>query len=270
MKTLRRLALRALLVLAGLYALALVLLYVFQRKFFYTPDPSPHTAAELGLPGVRDVVIDTRDGEKLRALYLPPASPGRLAVLYLHGSRGHLPSRAHRVKLLGKEGNGVLLVSYRGYSGSTGSPTQDGLLEDARASYDWLAREAKGSKIVVYGESLGTGIAVKIAGERQVAGVVLDAPYTTVAEAVKHMLPWFPIIAMMKDQYPTVAWIRDMHAPLLILHGDDDDRVPLDESKRVFDLATGPKRFVAIPGADHGDCLENATGEVLSFLRSLE
>lgn len=270
MKALRRIVKRLLLAVVALYLALVLLLYVFQRRIFYTPDPAPHTASELGLSGVRDVIIDTADGEKLRALYLPAAAPGRAVVLYLHGSRGRLPERAPRITLLGREGNGVLFVSYRGYSGSTGRPTQDGLLEDARASYDFLAREAPGRPIVAYGESLGTGIAVKVATERKVAGVILDAPYTTVAEAMKSMLPWLPIITLMKDQYPTTAWIAELRAPLLILHGDEDTRIPRAQAERVFLLAREPKRFVRVHDADHGDCLEHATEAVLGFVRSVE
>jgi hypothetical protein len=265
-----RIARRAALGLGALYALLVLLVYAFQRRLFYARDPAPHTAAELGLRGVRDVVIRTRDGEILRALYLPPAAPGRAVVLYLHGSRGYLPDRAPRIELLGREGHGVLFPSYRGYSGSTGEPTQEGLLEDARAAYDFLAAEAPGRKIVVYGESLGTGIAVKTAVTRPAAGVVLDAPYTTAPEVMKSMLPWMPILTLMKDRYPTVEWIGDLATPLLVLHGEDDTRVPAAQSRRVFDLAREPKRFVSVRGAGHGDNLERATAEVIGFLRSLE
>lgn len=263
-------ALRVLASLAALYVLLVVVVYAAQRKLYYPADTQPHTAAELDLSGVRDVIIDTPDGEKLRALYLPPAAPGRAVVLYCHGNRGRLPDRAHRIGLLGQEGNGVLFLSYRGYSGSTGEPSQQGLLTDARAAYDWLAREAPGRRIVLYGESLGTGIAVEIATERPAAGVVLDAPYTTLAEALKSHAPWLPVLTLVKDRYPTVDWIQSLRAPLLVLHGDDDASIPTAQAQRVFQLAREPKRFVAISGGAHGDCLERATADVLQFLRSVE
>ncbi|MFT3774460.1 MAG: alpha/beta fold hydrolase [Minicystis sp.] len=270
MPRLFRFARRAALALGALYALLVVLVYVFQRRLFYSGDPAPHTAASLGLDGVRDVVVPTRDGETLRALYLPPAAANRVVILYLHGSRGYLPDRAPRIKLLGRDGDGVLFLSYRGYSGSTGTPSQDGLLEDARAAHEFLGREAPGRKIVVYGESLGTGVAVKTGATLPVAGVVLDAPYTTAPEVMKSMLPFLPILTLMKDQYPTVQWITDLRAPLLVLHGTDDTRVPAAQSEQVFARAPGPKRFVSVPEAGHGDCLEGATEEVLRFLRSVD
>ncbi len=270
MKTIKRIALRALLAIAALYVVLLALLYFLQRKLFYNNrDPSSYTAASLGLSGVRDVVIETHDGEKLRALYLP-AEAGRATVLYLHGSRGYLPDRADRMKLLAAEGNGVLFPSYRGYSGSTGQPTEDGLMEDARSAYGWLVREAPGGKIILYGESLGTGVAVKIATERPAAAVVLDAPYTTAADAMANLLPWVPISALMKDQYRSIDWIKDIHAPLLVLHGDADRNVPIAQGERLFQLAPEPKRFIRIEGGEHGDNLEHANKEVVQFLRSVE
>lgn len=269
MKSIKRIVLRAVMAVAALYVVLIGLLYLLQRRLFYNPDPSLHTAASLGLSGVRDVVIETHDGEKLRALYLP-AEVGRATVLYLHGSRGYLPERAGRMKLLAAEGNGVLFPSYRGYSGSTGQPTEDGLMEDARSAYGWLVREAPGGRIILYGESLGTGVAVKIATERPAAALVLDAPYTTVADVMANLLPCVPVSALMKDQYRSIDWIEDIHAPLLVLHGDADRNVPIVLGERLFQQAPEPKRFIRIKGGEHGDNLERASKEVVEFLRAAE
>jgi uncharacterized protein len=268
-KTIKRVAFRFVVAVVGLYVVLLGLLYFLQRRLFYSPDPLPHTAASLGLDGVRDVVIETHDGERLRALYLPAAA-GRATVLYLHGSRGYLPERAQRIKLLATAGNGVLFPSYRGYSGSTGEPTENGLMEDARSAYGWLAREAPGGRIILYGESLGTGVAVKIATERPVAAIVLDAPYTSVAAVMATLLPGVPVAALMKDQYRSIDWIKDIHAPLLVLHGDADRNVPIAQGERLFEQAPEPKRFLRIKGGEHGDNLERASKEVVQFLRSAE
>jgi uncharacterized protein len=265
----KRWARRVAIGLVGLYVLLTLGLYVFQRKLFYSPDPASYTAAEQKLEGFRDVVISTSDGEKLRGFY-KPAAPGRVTILYFHGSRGAIPTHLERMKTLAAPGNGLLWLCYRGYSGSTGTPTEQGLTEDSRASYDWLSREARGGKIALYGESLGTAVAVRLAAEKPVAGVVLDAAFTTAAETMAVHLPMFPITLLMKDQYRSIDKIQEVHAPLLFLHGEKDWNVPLAMGQKMFQLAREPKRFVQSPEGEHGDNLENATAEVLQFFRSLE
>lgn len=268
-KALKRIAARCLAAVVGLYLVLMGVLYFVQRMLLYGPDPVSRTAASLGLDGVRDVVIETRDGERLRALYLPAAA-GRATVLYLHGSRGYLPERAGRMKLLAAEGHGVLFLSYRGYSGSTGEPTEGGLMEDARAAYGWLAREVPGGRIILYGESLGTAIASKLATERPAVAIVLDAAFTTAADVMAPHLPFVPVSTLMKDQYRSIEWIKDIRAPVLFLHGDADRNVPIAQGERLFQEAPEPKRFIRIEGGGHGDNLERESREVLHFIRSIE
>ena len=263
----RRLVVAVLGLFGALYAAAVGMLYVKQREMVFNASPAIHRAAELNLPGFRDATIATRDGERLVALYRP-ADPGRPTVLYFHGNSGTMPRISRRLRALAAEGFGVLAPTYRGYNGSTGTPTEEGLAEDARASFDWLTRMAPGATVVVYGESLGSGVAVGLATERRFAALVLDAPYTALPDVAAGRYPWVPVHMLMKDRFPSASRIAGIDRPLLILHGDADTVVPFRFGERLYALAASPKRFIRIPGGNHGNNMEAAWDEVRGFIAS--
>ena len=248
-----------------LYAALVTLLYLGQRQLLFRPDPVFHGVAELDLPGYRDATIDTGDGERLVALYRP-ADPGRNSVLYLHGNGGSMQRISPRLRALAGEGFGVLAVGYRGYSGSTGSPSEEGLAEDARSAFDWLTREAPGAIVVVYGESLGSGVSVRLATERAFAALILDAPYTSIPEVAAGVFPVVPVHWLMKDRFPSDTRVGSLDRPLLIVHGEADLTVPFRLGQRLFELAPEPKRFIRIPGGTHGGNMEAAWDDVKRFI----
>jgi fermentation-respiration switch protein FrsA (DUF1100 family) len=254
---------------AGLYLVLLLLLFVQQRRFLFPASSVRTSAAAAGLAGVEDVVIRTADGQELVGWWKAPR-PGRALVLYFHGNGGNLLNRRERLRMLSQDGRGVLLVSYRGYSGSTGSPSEAGLRLDARAAYGWLKTYAP-ERIVLYGESLGTGVAVKLATEVPVGGVVLDAPYTSTA-AVAQTSFWFvPVSLLMRDQFRSIDRIGRLHRPLLVLHGEADGIIPIALSRALFAAANEPKRYVSLPGVDHVGVLEHGgVDHVRRFLDEVE
>ena len=237
------------------YAAVVLLFYLKQAALLYPASTERTTAARAGLSGFEDVVLRTPDGESIVGWYKAP-QPGRAILLYFHGNGGSLLNRAGRAGVLTQDGRGLLIVSYRGYSGSTGTPTETGLRTDARTAYDWLAQRFPGERIVLYGESLGTGVAVGLATERRVAGVILDAPFTSAADVAGHHYRFLPVW-LLRDQYRSLELIRDVRAPLLVLHGDRDGVVPFALGERLYEHAAEPKRFVRIPGGDHASNLEN-------------
>ena len=239
----------------AVYAAVVLLFYVKQGALLYPASTERRTAAQAGLSGFEDVVLPTPDGERIVGWYRAP-QPGRAILLYFHGNGGSLLNRAGRARVLTEDGRGLLIVSYRGYSGSTGTPTETGLRTDARTAYDWLALRLPAERIVLYGESLGTGVAVGLATERRVAGVVLDAPFTSAADVAGHHYAFLPVW-LLRDQYRSLDRIRDIRAPLLILHGDQDGVVPFALGERLYEHAAAPKRFVRIPGGDHASNLES-------------
>lgn len=243
-------------VLLALYLVVLALLFALQRKLLFPGSPMRATAAEAGLAGFEDVVLATPDGERLVAWWKPP-EPGRTVLVYFHGNGGSLWDRRFRAPALTEPGRGLLMVSYRGYSGSTGQPSEANLRADARTTYEWLARFYEPARIVLYGESLGTGIAVRLATEKPVGGVILDAPYTSTAD-IAAAIYWFaPVSLLMRDQFRSADIIPNLRSPLLVLHGDRDMVIPIAFGERLFARAPEPKQFVRLPGAGHSDVLEH-------------
>ena len=256
-------------VVAALYAALAGAVFLGQRAMLYPAFGPALGAAEAGLPGFEDVVLATPDGESLAAWYRAP-EPGRVILLYFHGNGGGLLNRRDRARLLTRDGRGLLLVSYRGYPGSTGRPTEAGLGLDARTAYAWLRQRFPPERIVLYGESLGTGVAVGLAAEHAVAGLILDAPFTSAADVAAGLFWYLPVRLLMRDQYRSAERIGAVRAPLLVLHGGRDGVVPIALGERLFAAAPEPKRFVRVAGGDHVGNLERGIGEVRAFLAEVE
>lgn len=239
--------------LALLYLAALAIAYFAQRRLTYFPDATRIAPAELGLSGVTEETFTAPDGARLVAWYAP-ARPGQPTLLYFHGNGGGLSGRAYRFERYQKAGFGVLMMSYRGYSGSTGSPSEAANYADARLAYDSLrARGLRPADIVVYGESLGTAVATHLASEVAVAGVVLDAPFTSVPDIGAQTYPFLPVRWLMEERYDNASRITRINAPLLILHGTRDRVVPVTMGRRLSELAREPKRYIEFPAGGHVD-----------------
>ena len=265
----RRFRLAAVVVLA-LYACALGMLFLNQRSLLYPASDRRTTALEAGLVGFQDLVLPTPDGVRLVAWWKPPQS-GKALVLYFHGNGGSLWNRRLRAKALTESGRGLLMISYRGYSGSTGSPTESGLHIDARTAYEWVAQSYAASRLVAYGESLGTGVAVRLASELPLAGLILDAPYTSTADVASLIYWYVPVRWLMLDQFRSLDYIQAVKAPILILHGTDDRIIAFAFGEQLFEAAPDPKRFVRIEGGNHTRNLENGGMQAVEdFLAAVE
>jgi uncharacterized protein len=265
-RVLRRVAL--LIVLA--YAAVLAGLFYMQRSLLYPGGGRQALAAAAGLADFSDVVLETPDGERLVGWWRPP-QPGKAVILYFHGNGGSLWNRRNRVADLTRDGRGLLIASYRGYSGSTGSPTEAGLRTDARAAYDFVARDYEASRIVAYGESLGSGVAVRLATERPVAGLILDAPYTSTVDVAARTYWYVPVAWLMQDQYRSIDIIGQVKAPILFMHGTSDRIIPFAFGERLYDAAPEPKRFLRLEGVGHTRILESGgLAAVDAFIRPIE
>jgi fermentation-respiration switch protein FrsA (DUF1100 family) len=244
----------------ALCALALGALYFGQRRLIYYPDRARTLPAEVGLVGVEERVLRTPDGARVVAWY-GKARPGQPTILYFHGNAGSLANRAPRIERFMGEGWGVYMMTYRGYGGGTGSPTETHNVADARLAYGVLVHEGvEPSSIILYGESLGTGIAVRLATERQVAGVVLDAPYTSLVDVAAGVYPFLPVRALLADRYESTKYIRQVHVPVLILHGELDRVIPVAMGRELFRRANEPKRLAVFPNGGHSDLYLNDNG----------
>lgn len=244
-------------VLAGLAVAAVVAylgacgyLYVRQRPMLYLNRHEVEVPHIADLP-IQDIRIGTPDGETLQAWYEAP-KPGMPVILFLHGQYASLELGKWRYTRMHKEGVGYLALAYRGFSQSTGTPTEKGLLTDGLAAYDWLrAQGFRDSDIVVHGHSLGTGVATWVAAHRPARALILEAPFTAASDVAAGRYPYFPVAWLMKDQFRSRDWIENVHSPLLIAHGDRDSVVPFAEGQRLYALANPPKTFVRMPGSEH-------------------
>jgi len=257
------------LVALGGYAAIVAFFYLAQAALLYPAGREKIGARQAGLPDFEDVTLTTEDGETIVGWY-KPAAPGRATLLYFHGNGGSLLNRRDRAVMLTEGGRGLLIVSYRGYSGSTGTPTEAGLRIDARTAYAWLAARAPAERLVLYGESLGSGVAVRLATEKPVAGLILDAPFTSAADVAGHHY-WYLPVWLLRDQYRSIDRIHELKVPLLVIHGDRDGVIPIALGRRLFAAAPEPKRFVTLPGVDHVSALEaGGLGPVRAFLQAVE
>jgi len=246
--TLLKWLLGALLLFGGFVAL----MYFAQRSLMYFPETARTPPAAAGLPGAEEIVLDTADGEKVIAWHLPPRG-GKPVILYFHGNGGSLRYRVERFRALTGDGTGLVALSYRGYGGSTGSPTEPGLLADAAAVYEFAVARYPAERIVLWGESLGTGVAIALAAERKVSRIVLEAPFTSAADVGARAYPFLPVRLLMKDQFRSDERIGKLNVPLLFLHGAFDRVVPVALGERLYALANQPKHLVRFPRGDHND-----------------
>lgn len=265
-------AVAALLIALGAYALIVGYMFFSQRHLLYLPDIKRVDPATIGIAGAEVTEIATPDGEKLVAWYAP-APPGRPTVLFLHGNAGSIAERPHRFQYYRNAGFGVLYLSWRGYGGSTGQPSEHGLMIDANAAYDWLMRKGVSpDRLLIVGESLGTGPAVQLAASRPVAALALEAPYTTMVDVARFHYGWLPVRLLLRDRFDSLDTIARVRVPIIMIHGDADPVVPFALGKQLFEAAPEPKQFVAIPGGTHGSIFEEPTWaqEVAFFLKVLK
>ncbi len=246
---------KILIAVAALSAIVLLGVQILQRRLMYFPDTLRVPPGSVGLSNAEEKTLTTPDGSKVLCWWTPP-QPGRPTILYLHGNGGSLVTRAERMRSYTQLGYGMLMMTYRGYGGSTGEPSERVNVADARLAYDTLiATGVPSHQIVIYGESLGSGVAVRVAAERIVAGVVLDAPYTSVVELAQLHYPALGLLTrwLMTDRYESIRHIAKVASPLLIVHGRLDTIIPIEMGRRLHAAATGPKTMIEFPSAGHSD-----------------
>jgi uncharacterized protein len=248
------------------YGGLLALMYVFQRKLMYFPDAARTPPAQAGLPQAEEVRLTSSDGEKLIAWHVAPRAE-KPVVIYFQGNGGALDLRVGRFHWLIEDGTGLLALSYRGYGGSSGSPSEAGLIRDAVAAYDFAAARYAPARLVLWGESLGTAVSIALAAEHKVGGLILDAPFTSAADVGAAAYPFVPVRWLIRDSWRSDRRIARVHAPILVLHGARDRVVPVRFGERLFALASEPKRMLRFPQGNHVDLDDHGAMEaVRSFI----
>jgi fermentation-respiration switch protein FrsA (DUF1100 family) len=241
-----------LILLASFVALA----WVAQRSLIYFPAPNVPAPADVGLVNVEEVTFTTADSITLNGWFLPRGRPsGGWTILVFNGNAGNRAHRAAFAAALRARGAAVLLFDYRGYGENLGSPSEDGLAEDARAARRYLLgrHDVGASRLVYFGESLGSGVAIGLALEHPPAALIVRSPFTSLADVGQHHYPLLPVGLLLRDRYASIDRLPHIRSPLLVIAGSEDRIVPLAQSRRIFDAAGEPKTLEIIEGADHND-----------------
>lgn len=228
-------------------------LYLCQTELEYIPvSPSPGTPQENGVPEMSVVTVQTPDNLSLFGWFAPPRAKDGKVIVMFHGQGIHIGYNAMKARPFLNRGYGVFLAEYRGFAGNPGTPSEEGLYNDARGVMAWLKQKGYDpSKVYLYGESLGTGVAVQTGTEFPVAGVILEAPYNSALAIAKWRYPIFPISLLMHDPIDSQSKIGRVSSPLLIVHGARDGYIPIEFAKQLFDAAKPPKKFAVVKDGDH-------------------
>jgi len=232
------------------YVGGLAALFLLQRSVLF-PIPQVFRVAPAAAQA-EEHVLTTADGEKVIVWHVP-AEPGHPVILYFHGNGDFLAGFFGRFREFIADGTGIVALSYRGYAGSSGRPSEQGLLQDAAAAYAFTTARYSADKIVVWGFSLGTGVAVALASEQPVGRLILEAPYTSIADVAASAFPIFPVRLVLKDSFHSDQRIAQVRAPLLFMHGVRDPTIPIAFAERLFALANEPKKFVRFEHGGHND-----------------
>ncbi len=264
----RMTALKWLLIVVVLgYGGIVALMYLMQRAMMYFPVTARTTPAAAGFPQAEEILLDTEDGERVIAWHVPPRGD-KPVILYFHGNGGALVHRVPRFVPLVADGTGLIALSYRGYGGSSGSPSEHGFLADAAAAYAFAVKLYPAARLVLWGESIGSGVAIALAAEHEVGALILEAPFTSAADVGAAAFFFLPVRLLMKDQFRSDQRIGKIKVPLLIMHGARDAIVPIAFGEKLFALANEPKRFVRFARGGHNDLDDHGVLEaVREFLR---
>ena len=218
---------RQLLILGvSLYLGVCVFMFLMQSRFLYNIDTTDIAGFVDSVPRATNLHLVTADGETLQAWWVPPRDDSEVIYLYLQGNAETLISRNERFGVLTKQGAGLLAVSWRGYGGSSGVPGEAGLRLDAVAAYEWLQAQYAPARIIVFGESLGTGVAVWLSSEHLSGGLVLDSPYTSILAIAKLQYPWLPVTWLARDRFESLALAANIAVSVFVFHCTDDPLIP--------------------------------------------
>ena len=233
-----------------LYTGASGYMYAAQESFIFKPDPVVKSISEV-FPSATEVEIQTPDGINLQAWYKPAVGDAPTLVMF-HGNAGNLSTRPKFIDIFDNDQRGVLIFSWRGFGSNPGTPSEEGLYNDARAVIAWLGKQnVRPQDIIIYGESLGSGVAVQIATETELKGVILAAPYTRISDLAKQDYPWLPVDFLLKHRFDSIDKISKLTEPLVVMHSEDDRVIPYHLGDELFRAANEPKRMQRYTDRQH-------------------
>ncbi len=241
-----------LLLCAALYAVVLLTLYFGQQSLLYHPVAAMQKPAEYGLFDMQEARIQAADKTQL-VMWSIPARPGQPTIAFFHGNAGNLGGHSALFHAWMDAGFGIVAISYRGFGGSGGSPGEAGILSDARAALVYAEKTLglQAREMIFYGESLGTGVAVRMASETAPRLLVLQSPYTSIAARAQEIYYYVPVNLLIRDRFESLAYLPKVHAPVLILHGEADAVIPVTQGRAMLAAANSPKRGIFFANLGH-------------------
>ena len=233
------------------YVVVAIFIYFYQRNLLYHPSENNYQNDKIQF-NYKEVNINVENDIKLKSWFIEKDLVKFKTLLIFHGNAGDLSNRIYKLNELYKLEINILLISWRGFSGNNGSPTEKNLYKDAEAAIKWLnQRKISNNQIILYGESLGTGVAVEMAKRKSFNSVILESPFTSIENSAKIYYPYLPIKLLLKDRYDSINKIKMINSPILIMHGKKDDVVPFSMGKELLDRANNPKHSYFTSTDDH-------------------
>lgn len=265
--SLRAFGKRVLWILALTYLALLLALFFGQRFLMYHPVAAMGAPSDYHLRNVDALRIPSADGTSL-VLWRAKAREGQPTIVYFHGNGGNLGYRTHLLQAWQDAGFGFVAVDYRGYGGSGGSPEETGILADAQAAVNHALNQERlpASQLIFYGESLGTGIAVRMAATTPPRLLVLQSPYISVAARAAEIYYYVPVQWLIHDRFESLDYLKQVHAPVLILHGETDTVIPITQGRAMLAAANAPKKGIFFPHVGHMDF---PTADVIAAMREM-
>ncbi len=238
------------------YSVLLVCLYLFQSRLIYIPNiAGTNSKADPSLLGLRyeDVNFQTADGVELNGWFIP-APEARAVLLFMHGNAGNITHRLDSIALFNRLGLSVFIFDYRGYGKSAGRPTEQGTYDDATAAWQYLTQDRRlaPENIVIFGRSLGAAIAAELASRTEPAALIIESPFTSVADVAADLYWFFPVRALVRIHYDTRSSLEKISCPLLVIHSMNDEIIPVAHGRRLFAEAREPKDYLELAGG-HND-----------------
>ena len=233
------------------YLIFLTYIYLFQRNLLYHPSDNGYQEDEINFD-YKEIFIQNKEGIKLKAWLHEKDLINQKTIVFFHGNAGNLRNRNYKLNELSKFNVNFLIVAYRGFSDNQGKPSEQGLYEDARSTLNWLKiKGVKEKNLILYGESLGAAVAIEIAQNKDLAGIILESPFTSMVELAQKYYPVLPVKFLLKDKYETIKKLANINSPLLVLHGKLDNIVPFSMGKKLFEKANEPKFKYFVDNDDH-------------------
>ena len=262
--------LQFILTIFAIYFLVLVFLYFYQRNLLYHPNENNYSGDKISVD-IEKVKIQTADNIELLGWYHKKNLKDYKTLVYFHGNAGSLENRIHKLNHFQDMNINFLIIAWRGFNGNKGKPSERGLYVDGKSAIDWLKKKGVDEKnLILYGESLGTGVATHLAQNKNYAGVILETPFTSMVDAAKNFYPYIPINLLLKDKFENFKKVKNINTPILVMHGEVDQIVPFSMGKKIYEIANNPKYSYFTKYDDHMmEYDENLVLALKSFFNNL-